>query len=154
MLSQFATGDAGIWLAANQVKKWEYRQIEKTHVSPWEQHSHPFTRHIDVSPIRSHIVHLDRVGCSTSLLMRPGQLFRPHALPCLLFYGRQNLNPSSVSLYAAFFGSWPRFLHELFVFFLPPLPYFISQTKNPHVRRWWFRVGNTSAWSMPDQFYS
>ena len=29
----------------------KYRQIEKTHVSPWEQHSHPFTRHIDVSPI-------------------------------------------------------------------------------------------------------
>ena len=51
LLSQFATGDAGIWLTANQVKKWKYRQIEKTHVSPWEQHSHPFTRHIDVSPI-------------------------------------------------------------------------------------------------------
>ena len=80
----------------------KYRQIEKTHVSPWERHSHPFTRHIDVSPIRSHTVHLHRAGCSTSLLMRPGQLFRRHALPCLLFYGRQNVNPSSISLDAAF----------------------------------------------------
>ena len=108
MLSQFATGDAGIWLTANQVKKWKYRQIEKTHVSPWEQHSHPFTRHTDVSPIRSHIVHLHRTGCSTSLLMRPGQLFRRHPLPCLLSYGRQNVNPSSVSLYAS--HAFPLFL--------------------------------------------
>ena len=129
MLSQFATGDAGIWLTASQVKKWKYRQIEKTHVSPWEQHTHPFTRHIDVSPIRSHIVHLDRPGCSTSFLMRPGQLFRRHAFPCLLFYGRKNVNPSSVSLDATFFGSWPR-LERIspWAFRLLP-PYFIFQTK-------------------------
>jgi len=106
---QNRTATSVLWLTATQVKKWKYRQIEETHVSPWEQHSHPFTRHIDVS--RSHIVHLDRAGFSTSFLMRPGQLFRPNALPCLLFYGRRNVNPSSVSLYAAFFGSWPRFEH-------------------------------------------
>ena len=90
----------------------KYRQIEKTHVSPWEQHSHLFTRHIDVSPIRSHIVHLHRAGCSMSLLMRPGQLFRPHALPCL-FYARQNVDPSAVSLYA--------FMLQFFLFPLPLL---------------------------------
>ena len=89
-------------------QKMEIQADRENARQPWEQHSHPFTRHIDVSSIRSHIVHLDRAGCSTSLLMRPGQLFRRHALPCLLFYGRKNVNPSSVSLDATFFGSWPR----------------------------------------------
>ena len=86
----------------------------------------------------THPAHLHRAGFSTSFLMRPGQLFRLHALPCLLFYGRQNVDPSSVSLYAAFLVvglDFSVFLHELFVFFLLPFPYFIFQTKkrNPLV---------------------
>ena len=35
----------------------------------------------------------------------------------------------SAALAAFLPGSWPRFLHELFVFFLPLFPYFIFQTK-------------------------
>ena len=62
-------------------------------------HLAPFTywlfTHPDKNPIRSHIapVHLGGASRSTSLLTRPSQLFRHHALPRLLLHRRQNVNP-------------------------------------------------------------